>query len=52
MIAACAKFVQRYGFSVNCRKNVSKRQLKVVVLYGYYVGKGSNRRLKTSDFMQ
>ena len=35
MIAACAKFVQRYGFSVNCRKNVSKRQRKVTILHGF-----------------
>ena len=35
MIAVCAKFVQRYGFSVNCRKNVSKRQWKVTILHGF-----------------
>jgi len=34
MIAVYAKFVQRYGFSVNCRKNVSKRQWKVTILHG------------------
>ena len=30
-----AKVVQRYSFSVNCRKNVSKRQRKDAILYGF-----------------
>ncbi len=34
MFAVFAKFVQRYGFSMNCRKNVPKRQRKVTILHG------------------
>ena len=34
MFAVFAKFVQRYGFSVNYRKNVPKRQWKVAILHG------------------
>ena len=35
MFAVFAKFVQRYGFSMNCRKNVPKRQWKVAILHGF-----------------
>ena len=35
MFAVFAKFVQRYGFSVNCRKNVPKRQRKVTILHAF-----------------